>query len=83
MRNNKPIPPSELKCGMRVKIPWNGSWFYSKKRFLWFKGTITKLGKRGQNTVSAEISLRNGNGYKNLGRCLCLGNNINYIYKQL
>lgn len=80
MRNNKPILRSELKVGMRVKIPWNGSWFYSKKRFLWFKGTITKLGK---NIVSVEISLRNGNGFKNLGRCLCLGNNVDYIYKQL
>ena len=83
MRNNKPIPPSKLKCGMRVKIPWQGSYFGSKKKYLWFKGTITKLGKRGQDTVSAEISLRNGNGFNKLGRCLSLGNNINYIYKQL
>jgi hypothetical protein len=83
MRNNKPIPRNELKCGMRVKIPWQGSYFGSKKKYLWLKGTITKLGKRGINTVSVEISLRNSHGFNNLGKCLCLGNNVDYIYKQL
>jgi len=63
---------------MRVKIPWNGSYFDSNKRFLWFKGTITKVFEGG-----VEISIRNCHGYDHFGRCLCLGNNVNYIYKQL
>ena len=44
MRNNKPIPRSELRVGMRVKLPFVGSFFYSKKKYLWFKGTISKIG---------------------------------------
>lgn len=83
MRNNKPIPPQELKVGMRVKIPWNGKWFYSKKRFLWFKGTITKVLRKNGIVKGAEISIRNCHGYDHFGRCLSLGNNVNYIYKQL
>ena len=83
MRNNKAIHPKDLKLGMRVKIPWNGSYFSSAKKHLWFKGTITKLCYRNDNIIGAEISLRNSNGYSRLGRCLCLGNNIYYIYKQL
>jgi hypothetical protein len=83
MRNNKPIPRNKLKCGMRVKIPWQGSYFGSRKKYLWFKGTITKLCYRNGNIVGAEISLRNSNGYSRLGRCLCLSDNIYYIYKQL
>lgn len=83
MRNNKPISRNKLKCGMRIKIPWQGSYFGSKKKYLWFKGTITKLCYRNGNIVGAEISLRNSNGYSRLGRCLCLSDNIYYIYKQL
>ena len=33
MRNNKPIPRSELKVGMRVKIPWDGSWWGINKKY--------------------------------------------------
>ena len=83
MRNNKPIPRNELKPGMRIKIPWIGRYFGSKKRFLWFKGTITKLGCRGRSVTGVEISLRSGNGFNHLGRCLCLSDNIDKIYKQL
>ena len=83
MKNNKAIHPNDLKLGMRVKIPWNGSYFSSTKKYLWFKGTVTKLCYRNGNIIGAEISLRNGNGYNKLGRCLCLSNNIYYIYKQL
>ena len=43
MRNNKPIPRSELRVGMRVKLPFPGRFFYIKKRLVWFKGTITKI----------------------------------------
>lgn len=80
MRNNKPIPKSELTKGMRVKIPWTGRWFGSNKRYVWLKGTILKV-----NENSAVISLRTCKGINRNGinRCLCLGDNLNYIYKQL
>ncbi len=83
MRNNKPVPSSKLKVGMRVKIPWNGSWFSSNKRFLWFKGTITDIRKNNNQVTCVEISVRNCHGYDHFGRCLCLSNNIKHIYKQL
>lgn len=75
MRNNKPIPKPELSKGMRVKIPWNGNWWGSNKKYVWLKGTIIELGYN-----HAIISLRKSYGVK---RCLCLGDNLNYIYKQL
>ena len=37
MRNNKPIPRNELKCGMRVKIPWQGNYYGSKKNIYGLK----------------------------------------------
>lgn len=79
MRNNKPIPKSELKKGMRVKIPWNGRWFGSNKKYVWLKGTIMKV-----NDNSVIISLRKrGINRNGIERCMCLGDNLNYIYKQL
>ena len=80
MRNNKPIPKSELKQGMRVKIPWNGQWFGSNKKYVWLKGTIIEV-----NDNSVVISLRKCRGVNRRGinRCMCLGDNLNYIYKQL
>lgn len=75
MKNNKPIQRSELKVGMRVKIPWNGSWWGSNKKYVWLKGTITRVGKE-----SIDISLRKSKG---VGKCMIVGNNINYIYRQL
>lgn len=75
MRNNKPIPKSELKKGMRVKIPWNGQWWGSNKKYVWLKGTIIEV-----NDNSAIISLRKSHG---VNHCACLGDDLNYIYKQL
>lgn len=75
MRNNKPIPRFELKVGLRVKIPWNGQWWGSKKKYVWLKGTIIELSHN-----HAIISLRKSCGVK---RCFCCGSNMDYIYKQL
>lgn len=47
----------------------------SNKKYVWLKGTIMKV-----NDNSVEISLRKSRG---VNRCLCLGDNLNYIYKQL
>ena len=80
MRNNKPITKSELTKGMRVKIPWNGKWYGSNKKYVWLKGTILNV-----NDDSVVISLRKCRGINRNGinRCLCLGDNLNYIIKQL
>ena len=83
MRNNKPIPRSELRVGMRVKLPFVGSFFYSKKKYLWFKGTISKIGYTNGIPTYVETSLRSGNGYNDMGKWVSLSNNIDYIYKQL
>ena len=79
MRNNKPIPKSELTKGMRVKISWNGQWWGSNKKYVWLKGTILKA-----NDNSVEISLRKrGINRNGIERCMCICDNLNYIYKQL
>ena len=83
MRNNKPIPRSELKVGMRVKLPFPGKFFYIKKRLVWFKGTITKIQYVNNKIVAVETSLRRGNGYGQVGRWWSYTDNIDYIYKQL
>lgn len=75
MRNNKPIPKSELTKGMRIKIPWNGKWWGYNKKYVWLKGTIMNV-----NDNSVEISLRKSRG---VNRCMYLGDDLNYIYKQL
>ena len=43
MKNNKCIPYSELKKGMRVKIPWPGKWWGINKKYKWLKGTIIQV----------------------------------------
>lgn len=84
MRNNKPIPRSELKIGMRVKLPFSARFFYNyNKKYLWFKGTITKMGYKEGIPAIVEVSLRTGHGYNDMGRWLSLGSNIDKIYKQL
>lgn len=83
MRNNKPIPRSELKVGMRVKLPFVGRFFYSKKKYLWFKGTIVKIEYKDGIPTYVETSLRSGNGYNEMGRWASVSNNIDHIYKQL
>ena len=83
MRNNKPIPRNELKPGMRVKIPFPGKFFYSKKRLIWFKGTITKIEYLNGKIIGVETSLRRGNGYDHVGRWWSYTSNIDLIYKQL
>jgi len=83
MRNNKPIPRSELRVGMRVKLPFPGSFFYVKKRLVWFKGTITKIQYLNDKVIAVETSLRRGNNYDHLGRWWSYASNIDYIYKQL
>lgn len=84
MRNNKPIPCSELKVGMRVKLPFSAKFFYNyNKKYLWFKGTITKIQYLNDKIVAVETSLRRGNGYDRMGRWWSYTNNIDKIYKQL
>ena len=75
MRNNKPIPRHKLRKGMRIKMPWNGNWWGSNKKYVWLKGTIIELGYN-----HAIVSLRKSHG---INRCLCCGSNLDYIYKQL
>jgi hypothetical protein len=75
MRNNKPIPRHKLRKGMRIKIPWNGNWWGSNKKYVWFKGTIIELSYN-----HAIISLRKSHG---INKCFCCGSNLDYIYKQL
>ena len=83
MKNNKPIPRSELKVGMRVKLPFAGRFFGLKKKALWFKGTIVKLNYRDGKVSYVEISIRNCHGYKDMGKWASLGSEIDFIYKQL
>lgn len=89
MRNNKPILPQELKVGMRVKIPIKGNFFNKKKKSLWFKGTIIDISNKYLDIKSLTlvtgvvVSLRTGHGYNKMGTWLILGDNLNYIYKQL
>lgn len=84
MKNNKPIPPSELKVGMRIKLPFNARFFYNyNKKYLWFKGTITKIVYKDDVPVYVETSLRTGNGYNDMGTWISIGDNINKFYKQL
>ena len=75
MRNNKPIPRSELKKVMRIKIPWDGTWWGINKKYKWLKGTIIELDNK-----HAIISLRKSLGVKHV---FIFGNNMDYIYKQL
>ena len=74
MKNNKPILRSELKAGMRVKIPWPGRWWGINKKYKWLKGTIIQVYRNG-----VEISLRDTK--RSVNRCLVY--DLDQIYKQL
>ena len=64
-----------LGTNLEIGLPKNVIWWGSNKKYVWLKGTILKV-----NDNSVEISLRKSNG---VNRCMCLGDNLNYIYKQL
>lgn len=74
MKNNKSIPYSELKKGMRVKIPWSGRWWGINKKYKWLKGTIIQV-----YTNCVEISIRDTK--RTVTRCLI--HSLDNIYKQL
>lgn len=84
MKNNKPIPPEEVRLGMRVKVPFPGYYFGNfRKKLLWFKGTVVYIYKKREEIKGVKVSYRAGNGQRDMGRWLLVGENLNIIRKTL
>lgn len=75
--------PEELIVGTRVKIPIAGWFLGSKKRQIWYKGTIVRVGRINIDGKIhyVETSLRPRKDYGSLGRVSSINEQCNYIYK--
>lgn len=74
--------PSEFHLGMRVKLPFGGWWFGSKKKVEWVKGKIIKLGDiREDGKIHYVLTYCYSKKYGTLGAFMSLGEDCNKIYK--
>lgn len=74
--------PTDFYVGMRVKIPLGGWWFGSKKKVVWVKGRILKLGKVGKDgKIDSIISYCYSKKCGTIGRIMSLNEQCDEIYK--
>lgn len=74
--------PDGFYVGMRVKIPFGGWWFDSKKKTIWVKGRILKLGKvKEDGKIHSIITHCYSKKYGTIGRIISLNEQCDEIYK--
>lgn len=78
----KAINPYDFYIGMRVKLPLGGWWFGSKKKVVWVKGRILKLGEvKKDGKIDSIISYCYSKKYGTIGRIISLNEQCDEIYK--
>lgn len=74
--------PSELRVGMRVKLPFGGWWFGSKRKVEWVKGRVIKLGEvREDGRIHYVLTYCYSKKYGTIGRIISLNEQCDEFYK--
>jgi hypothetical protein len=81
MKRKQKINPDDLRVGMKVKLPIAGWWFGSNKKFVWYKGTIVKIGIVDGKVRSVITSLRPHKKYGHIGSMMSTGEQCEEFYK--
>lgn len=74
--------PSGFRVGLRVKLPFGGWWFGSRKKAEWVKGKVVKLGPvREDGKIHGIIIRCYSKKYGTIGLVSSLNEQCNNIYK--